>query len=346
MSKRSKGRAAHSWYLQRYPVVLGTSWHVPTYTATVTGPGGTIYQFVNVTFTVSTDVPTPTYTWSVGSGGSIVSGQGTTSLVVRFTGTGSRSVTCDVTGGGTASDTESVTVTAFTPAAFSNLAGWWDFSSASYVTKDGSNLISAVTDRSGNGRGLAQATSTFRPVWAASARNGLGAMQLDNADDLLESSVIAPTNWIGSGTEVTIISFQTWTGGRFGWQLNTAKTGAASRFQLDMAGSTLWAVDNGGTSALVTMAAVSSGTAFLDVLRWKTGEKVSVRRYSGGSSVAYESASTFSTTFSTNMGVFYGRRDPNGLQGNNFESMIFARKLTDAEVVSIKDYIEAKWGAI
>ena len=62
--------------------------------------------------------------------------------------------------------------------------------------------------------------------------------------------------------------------------------------------------------------------------------------------MAYESASTFSTTFSTNMGVFYGRRDPNGLQGNNFESMIFARKLTDAEVTSIKDYIESKWGAI
>ena len=46
------------------------------------------------------------------------------------------------------------------------------------------------------------------------------------------------------------------------------------------------------------------------------------------------------------MGVFYGRRDSNGLQGNNFESMIFARKLTDTEVVSIKDYIEAKWGTI
>lgn len=327
-------------------LVLRHYYDTPSYSATVTAPGGTIYQFVDATFTVSTDVPSPTYTWSVASGGSVVSGQGTASAVIRFTGTGSRTVTCDVTGGGTASGSSAVTVTAFSPSILSNLAGWWDFSSSSYLTVDGSNKISNVTDRSGNSRPLAQATSLYQPVWAASVRNGLGAMQLDNVDDLLESGVITPTSWIGSGTEVTIISFQTFTGGRFGWQLNTARTGSTSRFQLDMSGSTTWQVDNGGTASPVAMASVSSGTAFMSVVRWKTGEKVSVRRYSGGTSATYESASTFSTTFSTNLGVFYGRRDANGLQGNNFESMIFARKLTDAEVVSIKDYIESKWGTI
>lgn len=319
----------------------------PSYSATVTGPGGTIYQYVDVTFTVSTDVPTPTYTWSVASGGSVISGQGTASAVIRFSGTGSRTVTCDVGGGGSASDSETVTVTEFTPTLISNMAGWWDASSLSYVTLDGSNNVTAMTDRSGNSRGMSQATLLKRPPWSSSVRNGLGGFALDNVNDIVETSLIAATNWIGSGTETTVVTFGSSTGGRFVAALNTARSGTTERFQMDMLSSNpQLLVDVNGSSATVSVPSITDGSFYLDFWRWSSGQKVYVRRVKGGSSTDYESSGTLTQTFSASMGFYIGIGTANNIQGNNCESMVFARRLTDTEVRQIIDYFQGKWGTI
>ena len=332
----------HSWYLKRYPIIVS----VPTaYTATVTPPGGTIYQYIDVTFTVSTDVPTPNYTWSVASGGSVISGQGTTSAVIRFTGTGSRTVTCDVTGGGAASDSDTVTVTAFTPALISNLAGWWDASSLSYVTVDGSNKVSQVNDRSGNSRNMTQGNGLLQPTWSSSVRNGLGAVLLDNADDFIQTSVIAPTNWIGSGQNVTVLAFCSLGPGRFGLQLNTSRTGSTSAIQSDNVLTGGWRHLNSSGSQTVQIAP-ESGAYTLDILRWTSGQKVAVKRKVSGTATDYESASTVTHTYVSNLGAFIGSGTGNNQTGYQCESMVFSRRLTDAEVRQLTDYIEGKWGTI
>jgi hypothetical protein len=333
----------HSWYLRRYPVIV----EVPaSYTATITAPGGTIYQFVDATFTVSTDVPSPVYTWSV-SGGSVISGQGTTSAVIRFSSSGSCSVTCDVTGGGTASDTSPVTVTAFLPNVISNLSFWNDASSLSYVTLDGSNNVSQITGRLGLSRNLAQPTVTRRPPWTASVRNGLGGFALDSVDDFLNASTGSATNYVGSGTETTIITFGSSTGGRFGTTLNTSRTGSTERFQMDAISSNPQMLVNvGGNSATVSLPAIADGSFYLDITRWSSGQKVYVKRRKGAATTDYESSSTLTGTFSSNLGVWVGSGNSNNLQGYRCEILIYNRRITDTECRQLIDYFEAKWGAI
>lgn len=46
-----------------------------------------------------------------------------------------------------------------------NNAAWWDFTDVTTITKDVNNLVSAVADKSGNGRTLTQGTLGSRPYW-------------------------------------------------------------------------------------------------------------------------------------------------------------------------------------
>jgi len=62
------------------------------------------------------------------------------------------------------------------------LAALWDFKSAN-VTKDGSNLVSSVTDTSDNSNAVTQSTGSAKPTW--NSGNG-GHLTFDNNQDFLE----------------------------------------------------------------------------------------------------------------------------------------------------------------
>ena len=47
----------------------------------------------------------------------------------------------------------------------------------SLITKDGSNLISSVLDKSGNGNSYTPSNSSTKPLYVANAQNGLGGIQ-------------------------------------------------------------------------------------------------------------------------------------------------------------------------
>jgi len=55
----------------------------------------------------------------------------------------------------------------------SGLTIWYDFSDVSTITKDSSNRISAVADKTSNGFNLVQATGGAQPLWVASNKNSL-----------------------------------------------------------------------------------------------------------------------------------------------------------------------------
>lgn len=76
--------------------------------------------------------------------------------------------------------------TGFNPKSISGLAAWWDFNDASTVTVN--TGISAVLDKSGNGRTLLQSTTNNQPAWTASAINGKYAAVFDGVNDTLSSS--------------------------------------------------------------------------------------------------------------------------------------------------------------
>lgn len=76
--------------------------------------------------------------------------------------------------------------TGFNPKSIENLAGWWDFNDTSTVTVQ--TGISAVTDKSGNGRTLLQTTTNNQPAWTASVINGKYAAVFDGVNDTLSAS--------------------------------------------------------------------------------------------------------------------------------------------------------------
>lgn len=62
--------------------------------------------------------------------------------------------------------------TEFNPLSIAGLAAWWDFADASSVTLD-SGRVSAVADKSGNGRTAANSTSgSTQPDYVSGGRNG------------------------------------------------------------------------------------------------------------------------------------------------------------------------------
>jgi hypothetical protein len=74
----------------------------------------------------------------------------------------------------------------FNPRTIANLAGWWDFNDAATVTV--ATGISAVTDKSGNGRTLNQSSVNNRPAWTANSINGKYAAVFDGTNDALTAS--------------------------------------------------------------------------------------------------------------------------------------------------------------
>lgn len=62
-----------------------------------------------------------------------------------------------------------------------DLKAWWDFSDLSTIDKDGSDKISVVTDKSGNGFDLTQDAGASQPTWLSADRNGLDTADFGSA---------------------------------------------------------------------------------------------------------------------------------------------------------------------
>lgn len=62
-------------------------------------------------------------------------------------------------------------VVAWTPAQLANKVVWFDAATASTITVDGSNRVSAWADRSGNGSNATQATGAKQPLYEAASFN-------------------------------------------------------------------------------------------------------------------------------------------------------------------------------
>jgi hypothetical protein len=76
--------------------------------------------------------------------------------------------------------------TGFNPRSIADLAAWWDFNDTATVTI--ATGISAVTDKSGNGRTLEQTTTNNQPAWTASVINGKYAAVFNGTSHRLRAS--------------------------------------------------------------------------------------------------------------------------------------------------------------
>ena len=64
----------------------------------------------------------------------------------------------------------------FNPLDVSDCKIWLDFSDSTTITKDGSDRVSKVDDKSGNGYDYVQATGGQQPSWVSGDKNGLDVL--------------------------------------------------------------------------------------------------------------------------------------------------------------------------
>lgn len=93
-------------------------------------------------------------------------------------------------------------------AAVASLAGLmsWHTAHPDYLTKDGSDRVSALLDRSGHSRTFAQATAGNQPLYQAAQINGQGVITLAPARfDRMTWSGTFPTGGAGDHTKVVVM---------------------------------------------------------------------------------------------------------------------------------------------
>ena len=82
----------------------------------------------------------------------------------------------------------------------SSLALWLDAADASTITLNSSN-VSQWSDKSGNGRHVAQSLATLQPAYITTAINNKPAVRFDGSNDIFNA--VSPSNWwlsaIGAG---------------------------------------------------------------------------------------------------------------------------------------------------
>ena len=69
----------------------------------------------------------------------------------------------------------------FAPDHIPGLVLWLDADDESSVMRDGSNRVSQWSDKSGDGKHAVMANATYQPTYVASAINGRGAIDFENA---------------------------------------------------------------------------------------------------------------------------------------------------------------------
>jgi len=233
-------------------------------------------------------------------------------------------------------------ISPFSPLKLPGLKGWWDFSDSSTITKDGADRVSAVNDKSGNGKTILQAIGADQPLWVSGVQNGLDVLRFNSSNTEFMASpaavqvndhhdlfVVAKTDLIGSfrdligngttsvGTSAILLMCST--------NINTSRAhywgnGALTTVDSNATNSTNWKQYNQGlsdTNLFIRISAAADNT----VLRLGTYPNTSQPIYVGwrGSSTAW---------FDGDMG----------------EVIIFDEYLSADNRALIENYLTVKWG--
>jgi len=228
-------------------------------------------------------------------------------------------------------------LSSFTPLDLPNLVGWWDFSDASTITLNGSD-ISQIDDKSPKANHLAQATATKQPARITAGQNGFDTADFIAADSNILSKASAVFS-IGTGDAYLVMAVEmdiiTTNSYAFaidealwkGW--NPSMTGNDPRMW-DGAAGKAWASLNVAvnTPALVEF--------------WRSGTALTCRV----DKVSDTDSQTSSTNWGVNTPINIGARVDGSfhIDGEVFE-MVFCDGLPSAaERDDNADYLLNKWG--
>lgn len=230
------------------------------------------------------------------------------------------------------------TVAAFSPSDISGLVAWYDFSVAASnlwtdagrtvaVTSD-ADRIGGVTDKSGNGKHLSQATAGFRPTYKTNIQNGRSVGRWSAAGTQHMTSTLAstqPYTVILVGSVTVPATDQTFVDGV------TANVGRIRSVD---------ATNVGLYAGTVLNATVTSNTM--------TSNHVIVSEFNGASSVvAFDGAATTGAGGASNTtGVTLGAVGDLGssfLTGDICEVLFYDTALSAGNRNSVEAYLKTKW---
>jgi hypothetical protein len=204
-----------------------------------------------------------------------------------------------------------------------------DASDASTITKDGSNLVSAWNDKSGQGNNLTEATN--KPLWVNSVYNSRPTIRFDGVNDALKVSSFSG----GSSTQpTTVFIVCTMPSSNTTTVFDSVGTGTRSLFQRSSGGQYL--IYAGNNPAFGTM---NTAFAQYNVLLNTTASEVRRDKTSIGSNInigtqAFNGISLGSSVWDVSN---FGDIDVS-------EVVIYDNDISDTDRDLIEAYLETKWG--
>jgi len=236
------------------------------------------------------------------------------------------------------------------PAAVKNLAAWYDASdNTTLTTSTTANVITQMTDKSGNGETLTSSPSTG-PVYVTSGINGLGSLQFSGAQYLLSndmnfSRLLLPTS--------TVFIVQNVTNGSQYSSSIFSQTSNGYRYNMHLPwGSTVY-LDFGdeGTGTSGNRAAVSTSTASaVGAHIWMAdGSEGSTRTWNyDGTTIASGTLPNMGETFSCLVSIGAAQTCGGGFAywftGQIGEVIVYNAALSQANYQLVEGILACKWG--
>jgi len=206
---------------------------------------------------------------------------------------------------------------------------WLDVNDSSTVTKDGSDYISQLDDKSGNGNNYTQPTGSLQPLWSATMQNGLSGFICNNdwmgLDSFASGTLSRPITICAVIRMPAYASDCAWDSNDSG-SINYLFNNATTSYLI---GSTPYLI--GGTmDSANTLVYVTNVTATSGYLRKSKSEEMS-------------GASGTQTMIGSNLGVT-NSRSVDGLGNMRFcEFILINSTLSTEQLDSVETYLTDKW---
>lgn len=161
------------------------------------------------------------YTYQWYADGVAISGETGTTYTVTFT-TEGKAITCVETATGAPAGVMAATSNIIQPFFYTSVSGlsFWEVNDPATITKDGSDLVAQVSDKSGRGNHWIQATGTAKPTWTASALGTQPALNFDGTTDSLSTTNTLSIN--GEETFIVVVKVPSYASGYNALLGNTA----------------------------------------------------------------------------------------------------------------------------
>ena len=218
------------------------------------------------------------------------------------------------------------------PKWISNLIAWYDASDLNSITKDSSNLVSQINDKSGNDNNLTE--SSAKPLWVDGGQNGLDVVDF-------ASSKVMKAEWTAKAQPITfcaVLKTPTSTGSQQNLWDNYDNTNSSMGF-----------INRDGSDTYFQMFAPSSLNEGSGDTPYSGTWTFFVNTYDNtNSSMRINGSEKATGTVGTNSS--YGLTLSNHRTGSTYgniilgELMVFDKALSASEITDVNNYFSKKWG--